>query len=60
MQGPDPDTIHPMPGFPQVCFLKNIITRPNIEVGNYTYYDDPDGASATGWSSASFAPSRAA
>lgn len=43
MQGPDPDTIHPMPGFPQVCFLKNIITRPNIEVGNYTYYDDPDG-----------------
>ena len=43
MQGPNPDTIHPIPGFPQVCFLKNIITRPNIEVGNYTYYDDPDG-----------------
>lgn len=33
-----------MPGFPQVCFLKNIVTRPNIEVGDFTYYDDPDGA----------------
>lgn len=43
MQGPSPDTTYPMPGFPQVCFLKNIVTRPNIEVGDYTYYDDPDG-----------------
>jgi virginiamycin A acetyltransferase len=32
-----------MPDFPQVCFLKNIVTRPNIEVGDFTYYDDPDG-----------------
>jgi virginiamycin A acetyltransferase len=32
-----------MPGFPQICFLKNVITRPNIEVGDFTYYDDPDG-----------------
>lgn len=24
-------------------FLKNFITRPNIEVGDYTYYDDPAG-----------------
>jgi virginiamycin A acetyltransferase len=43
MQGPSPDTTHPMPGFPQICFLKNVITRPNIEAGNFTYYDDPDG-----------------
>ena len=43
MLGPDPDTLHPLPGFPQVCFLKNAITRPNIEVGDFTYYDDPDG-----------------
>lgn len=43
MQGPNPDTAFPMPGFPQVCFLKNIVTRPNIEVGDFTYYDDPDG-----------------
>ena len=45
MAGPDPDTTYPMPGFPQICFLKNIITRPNIEIGDYTYYDDPDGVS---------------
>jgi virginiamycin A acetyltransferase len=43
MQGPDADTAYPLPGFPQVCFLKNVITRPNIEVGDFTYYDDPDG-----------------
>ena len=43
MQGPHPDTTHPIPGVPQVCFLKNIITRPNIEIGDFTYYDDPDG-----------------
>lgn len=43
MQGPSPNTTYPMPDFPQVCFLKNVITRPNIEVGDFTYYDDPDG-----------------
>jgi virginiamycin A acetyltransferase len=43
MQGANPDTIHPIPGFPQVCFLKNIITLPNVEIGDFTYYDDPDG-----------------
>ena len=32
-----------MEGFPQVGFLKNYITSINIEVGDYTYYDDPDG-----------------
>jgi virginiamycin A acetyltransferase len=44
MQGPDPQTLYPLPGFPQVVFLKNVITRPTIEVGDYTYYDDPEGA----------------
>lgn len=42
MHGPDPMNPHPMPGFPRVCFLKPCITRENIEVGEYTYYDDPD------------------
>lgn len=42
MHGPDPMNPHPMPGFPRVCFLKPVITRANIEVGDYTYYDDPD------------------
>jgi virginiamycin A acetyltransferase len=44
MNGPDPHTIHPMDGFPQVCFIKNTISNPNIIVGDYTYYDDPDGS----------------
>jgi len=26
--------------YERLCFLKNIITRPNIQVGDYTYYDD--------------------
>ncbi|TNV21176.1 Vat family streptogramin A O-acetyltransferase [Buttiauxella sp. B2] len=40
MHGPDPKNKHPMEGFPQVCFIKNTITNPNIIVGDYTYYDD--------------------
>lgn len=44
MNGPLPSEIHPMAGFPQVCFIKNIITNPHIVVGDYTYYDDPDGS----------------
>lgn len=38
---PNPDQIHPLPGFPQVCFIKNVIKNPQIIVGDYTYYDDP-------------------
>lgn len=45
MYGPDPASKHPMKGFPQVCFIKNTITNPNIIVGDYTYYDDPENAS---------------
>lgn len=40
MLGPDPNTVHPMEGFPQVCFIKNTVTNPNIIIGDYTYYDD--------------------
>ena len=43
MTGPDPSTRHPLEGFPQVVYLRNVITRPNIIVGDYTYYDDPEG-----------------
>lgn len=42
MHGPDPKNTHPMDGFPQVCFIKNTIKNPNILVGDYTYYDDPE------------------
>jgi len=31
-----------MKGFPQVCFIKNTVNNPNIIIGDYTYYDDPD------------------
>lgn len=44
MNGPDPANPYPMPGFPQVCYLRNVLTNPHIEVGVYSYYDDPDGA----------------
>lgn len=42
MHGPSPTSKHPMDGFPQVCFIKNTLKNPNIIVGDYTYYDDPD------------------
>ena len=43
MNGPDPREPYPMPGFPRVGFLKPLVDRPNIEIGDYTYYDDPAG-----------------
>ena len=43
MHGPDPFDPQPLKGFPQVGYLKNYIKNPNIVVGVYTYYDDPDG-----------------
>ncbi|MGF1589260.1 MAG: Vat family streptogramin A O-acetyltransferase [Pleurocapsa sp.] len=42
MYGANPEEKHPMPGFPQICFIKNTITHPKIIVGDYTYYDDPE------------------
>ncbi|MGE5490250.1 MAG: Vat family streptogramin A O-acetyltransferase [Actinomycetota bacterium] len=42
MNGPNPSCKHPMEGFPQVCFIKNTVTNPNIIIGDYTYYDDPE------------------
>lgn len=43
MYGPNPNSIEPMKGFPQIGFLKNLIKNPHIEVGDYTYFDDPKG-----------------
>jgi virginiamycin A acetyltransferase len=31
-----------MEGFPQVCFIRNTVSNPNIVIGEYTYYDDPE------------------
>ena len=44
MTGPDPNSIYPNPAIRQVVYIKNVITRPNIIVGDYTYYDDVSGA----------------
>lgn len=42
MHGPNPANPHPMAGFPQVCYIKNTVRNPNILIGDYTYYDDPE------------------
>jgi virginiamycin A acetyltransferase len=44
--GPDPDALHPIPQHPRVVFIKNLALPTNVEVGAYTYYDDPDGVDA--------------
>lgn len=40
MPAPNPNTSYPLLHTKRLCFLKNIIKNPNIEVGDYTYYDD--------------------
>ncbi|MFJ2951452.1 CatB-related O-acetyltransferase [Streptomyces sp. NPDC087226] len=37
-------TLHPLPAHDRVVFLKPLVDSPKIVVGEYTYYDDPDGA----------------
>ena len=43
---PDGSVVHPMPDQPRVVLLKPLVTSPLIEVGEYSYYDDPDDATA--------------
>jgi virginiamycin A acetyltransferase len=43
MDGPNPGIKHPIPMHMRVGFLKPLVTEPNIEIGDFTYYDDPDG-----------------
>jgi virginiamycin A acetyltransferase len=40
--GANPKTKHPMPGFPQICYIQNTVSNPHIIIGDYTYYDDPE------------------
>ncbi|MGO4755593.1 antibiotic acetyltransferase, partial [Streptomyces sp. 2MCAF27] len=42
----DPTVVHPMPEQPRVVLLKPLITSPLIEVGEFSYYDDPDDPTA--------------
>lgn len=41
---PDPNKIYPNEDIHQIVFIKNVVKRTNIVVGDYTYYDDVDGA----------------
>jgi virginiamycin A acetyltransferase len=40
MKVPNKDIKFPLENYEKLCFLKNIITNPNIIIGEYTYYDD--------------------
>lgn len=42
--GPNPNSIYPNENIKQICYIKNVIKNPNIQVGDYTYYDDVNGA----------------
>ena len=43
MEIPDKDIKFPMEHTKELGFLKNFITHPKIEVGDYTYYHDEEG-----------------
>jgi virginiamycin A acetyltransferase len=39
---PDPNVLHPMAGQERLVQLKPLISSPLIEVGEFSYYDDPE------------------
>lgn len=39
---PDPNIIYPRPNDESTCYIKGIITNPNITVGDFTFYNDPE------------------
>lgn len=39
---PSPHTLYPIKDVTRTVYLKNIINNPQIIIGDYTYYDDPD------------------
>ncbi|QFI65823.1 CatB-related O-acetyltransferase [Sinorhizobium alkalisoli] len=40
---PDSGAKFPIAEFPRIGFLKNLVRSPLIEIGEYSYYDDPEG-----------------
>jgi virginiamycin A acetyltransferase len=43
VSAPDPSVLHPLPAHPRVVFLQALaVGQPNVSVGPYSYYDDPD------------------
>jgi virginiamycin A acetyltransferase len=43
---PDSTRLHPVEGHERVVFLRPLVRDERIEIGEYTYYDDPDDATA--------------
>ena len=43
MKSPDPNTLYPLPDYKNLIFLKNAIQSELIEVGEFTYLEDPQG-----------------
>ncbi|MBP5560662.1 MAG: CatB-related O-acetyltransferase [Muribaculaceae bacterium] len=41
---PNPNLAFPNPKIPSLCFIRNVVKNPRIIIGDYTYYDDVDGA----------------
>lgn len=39
---PNPEELFPIDGVKRTVFLKNIVKHPQIKIGDFTYYDDPD------------------
>jgi virginiamycin A acetyltransferase len=39
MSIPNPNAQYPIEDLPQVCFIKNVVSNPNIIIGDFTYYD---------------------
>ena len=42
INGPKPKRKYPLDDYEGICFIKNVITNPNIIIGDYTYYDGED------------------
>jgi virginiamycin A acetyltransferase len=42
MNGPDPDDVRPVPGLAQPSSLRDQVRHPPIEIGEYTYAEDPE------------------
>lgn len=38
---PNPNAIYPNPAIKSLVFIKNVVHRATIQVGDFTYYDDP-------------------
>lgn len=39
---PDPNAVYAN-AYGTTCFIRNVVRAPNIQIGEYTYYDDADG-----------------